>query len=737
MPQRYIDAIIKQLASHDYSPLKPRQLARAMGIDEEEYGTFRDAIKMLRDTGRVILGSKHALTLPEISDKITGTYRANPRGFGFVLPQTPNSHGDLYIPEGENAGAMSGDLVRAQVFQRGVRAGEAMYHGRVIQIIERGSAKIVGTLQKSGANFILLPDGKSFTAPILLPDVGPGAQVAQKVVVEITIYPQPGELARGVIVENLGAAGAIEAETISVIRAHGLPHVFPEEVFEEARRRTAAFRPDDIGSREDLTGLTIVTIDPPDARDFDDAISLEEGDDGRFTLGVHIADVSHFVVEGGALDAEARLRSNSVYFPRRVIPMLPEVLSNGVCSLQEGQRRFCKSAFMHYDEDGNLLGTKLAETVICSAKRLHYIEAQGILEGKTGGYSPAVVELLRRMDSLAKRIQARRKKAGMIHLDLVEVEPILDEAGAVIDAEPEDQSFTHTIIEMFMVEANEAVAATLDRRGIAFLRRVHPSPDLAASTQLASFVRVCGHKLSRNMSRPEVQQLIETVRGRPEAHAINLAVLKSFQQATYSPMTVGHYALASDNYCHFTSPIRRYPDLTVHRLFAQVARGQVVPPQDISELVRLGENCSAAERRADAAENELTTVLVLGLMAKKIGEEFDGVVTGVTNFGIFVELPRYGCEGLVRMEELGDDWWELYPKSGEIRGERSGRRYRIGDTAKVRIMSVNIPARQLNLALAGDQKKRKPKEHPGGTAKSKGKPKPNKGPAKRGKRRGR
>jgi ribonuclease R len=776
MPDRYTDAIVKYLAAKDYVPLKPRQLARQLGVTDEEYPTFREAVKVLRDGGRVVLGAKSCLMLPEISNRVVGTFRANPRGFGFVLPDTPNAHGDLYIPEGENGGAMSGDTVVARVFKRGVRGGEAIYHGRIMEILKRGASQIVGTLKQAEGNWFVLPDGKSFSAPVLIADVGPGARVGQKVVAEIVQYPQPGELARGVLIENLGAAGQIEAETQSIIYSYGLATDFDPAAIDEARRVAASFDEGAVSStglqpvpprstgilpvsptgvppvsssssssssskvvpptppspysatadlrplpsrergeeeapgpaREDLTGMTIATIDPPDARDFDDAVSLERDGDG-YILGVHIADVSSFVAEGGDLDREARVRGNSVYFPRKVIPMLPEMLSNGVCSLQERRRRFCKSAFIRYDRAGNVTGTRLAETVISSAKRLNYREAQGIIDGQTGGYAPEVVDLLRRMDELARKIEVRRRAEGMIHLDLPAMEMVLDPEGKVVDAVAEDDSYTHTIIEMFMVEANEAVAGVLDARNIPFLRRIHPAPDDAAGKQLSTFVKVCGHKLPQHLGRADVQELLKNVKGRPEAYAVNLAVLKSFQQAEYSPMKVGHYALASRNYCHFTSPIRRYADLTIHRLFADVVRGKDLPPADMAELVQAGEHLSTTERRAESAEQELKTLLILQLLATKVGEVFAGVVTGVTNFGIFVQISRFGIEGLIRMDDLGDDWWEVSPQHGEVRGQRTGRKFRIGDALTVRIASVNTSGRQLNLAL---DRSAKPKDQP-------------------------
>jgi ribonuclease R len=706
MPERYVEAIMKFLAGREYQPLKPRQLARQMGVAEEDYGTFREAVKRLRDAGRIVLGAKNALMLPEMGSTVVGTYRANPRGFGFVVPETPNRHGDLFIPPEANGTALTGDHVIAHVKKRGKRGGEMVYAGEVVRILQRGANRFVGTLQRSEETWFVLPDGAAILPPIHVRDVGAaGPKAGSKVVVEIVRYGGAGQLPTGVIVERLGPAGEIEAETRAVIRAHGLEEAFSDAALADARAAVDAFDPDDAPARQDLTRLTVATIDPPDARDFDDAISLEPARGGGVTLGVHIADVSHFVREGTALDAEARKRSTSVYFPRKVVPMLPEVLSNGVCSLQEGQRRFCKSVFITYDADARVTATRLAETVIRSNKRLTYQQAQAICDGGDGdGCGRRVVGLVRGMVPLARRIEARRRKAGMLHLDLPAVELVFDEGDRVVDAVPEDDAYTHTIVEMFMVEANEAVARVLDAKGRKFLRRIHPDPDAPSGRQLSAFVRACGQKLPANMTRRDIQQLLDGVRGRPEEYAVNLAVLRTFEQAEYSPLQIGHFALASDGYCHFTSPIRRYPDLTVHRLVAEHCRGTLDdrPPDDLAELKALGERCSAAARRAEAAEYELRDLLVLQLLATKVGESFDGVITGVANFGLFVQSPTYLIEGLVRMPDLGDDWWEVDARRGEVRGEHSGRRFRIGDRLAVRIAAVDLARRQLNLVPARD-----------------------------------
>ncbi|MGC9454928.1 MAG: ribonuclease R [Phycisphaerae bacterium] len=723
MTQRYIDAILKYLSDKHYQPLKPRQLARKMGVSEEEYGTFREAVKVLRDSGRVVLGAKNALMLPEPSGTIVGFFSAHPRGFGFVAPETPNSHGDLFIPPDATAGAMSGDQVVAKVTSRGRRDGEDIYRGEIVEILRRGENRFVGTLEKADDYWFVMPDGREMTTPIVIKDVGEaGPKVDTKVVAEIIEYGKKGELPTGVIVEKLGAQGELEVETRSVIRAHGLEEEFSEEALADARKAIEQFDGEDTQGRRELFDETLVTIDPPDARDYDDAVSVHTNGDGTTTLGVHIADVSHFVREGSNLDADASKRGRSTYFPRRVLPMLPEVLSNGVCSLQEGEPRYAKSVFITYDESGRRVKSDFAETVIRSSHRLTYEDAQRIIDGRSAGVRPETVRLLNDLHALARRIEQRRRKDGMIHLDLPEVELVFDENDHVADAVPEDQSYTHTIIEMCMVEANEAVAELFERLNRNYLRRIHPEPEDEGGKQLGAFVRACGHKIPRNLTRKDIQQLLEAVKGRPESYAVNLAVLKTFQQAEYSPMKIGHFALASRHYCHFTSPIRRYPDLTVHRLLTEYLRGELEdrPPEDLDGLVKLGEQCSAAERRSQAAEDELREVLVLQFLEDKVGEHFPGVVTGVTNFGVFVQLERFLIDGLIRLPDLGDDWWEVQPQYGQVRGEMSGKRYRIGDEIEVRIANVDVPSRQLSLVPA---KEIEPQGRRGGKGGKKGKSK--------------
>jgi ribonuclease R len=396
--------------------------------------------------------------------------------------------------------------------------------------------------------------------------------------------------------------------------------------------------------------------------------------------------------------------------------MLPEVLSNGVCSLQENQPRLTKSAFITYTADGRRDATRFANTVIRSAKRLTYGAATQLLAGKVGGYTHKVVELVRRMDVLARRIRQRRLAAGMLVLDLPGVELVFDEPGQVTGVAAADTSFSHTIIEMFMVEANEVVAELLAQLNVPALRRVHPPPDETAAQPLNRFLRVLELPPVKAMDRAQLQPLLAAVKDRPEAYAVNLAVLRSLEQAIYDVAPLGHFALASDHYTHFTSPIRRYPDLTIHRWLDAYLRGELrsrrgrPDAEELKAARALGAHCSRNERRAEAAERELRQIHVLRLLERQVGTKFEGLVTGVTNFGLFVQLPQYLVEGLLRFADLADDWWKVDSEAGCVVGERTGRRLKGGDTVPVIIAGVNLASRELDLALADRPAVSKPDE---------------------------
>ncbi len=698
MAEVFKKQIIKLLSHDDYEPVKFSQLAKTLGVNSDDFTQFKEAFDQLREAGHVVIGAGNLVSLPSLAGQIVGTFRANPRGFGFIVPREPNSHGDLFIPPDATGEAMTGDIVVAKVSRKGKRGGQMRYTGEIIEVLERARNRFVGVLAKHPEGWLVQPDGKSFIEPISVDDVtAKGAREKDKVVVEILTYPTEKHLARGVIIEVLGKAGRYETEILSIIHQYHLRSDFDAACIEQARQAATAFNPEKPGRHQDITGKVIVTIDPPDAKDFDDAISLEKDSEGNWVLGVHIADVSHFVTPDSPLDAEARTRGNSVYLPGKTIPMLPEILSNGICSLQPGQERFVKSAYLTYDEQGNILSRRFANSVMLSTQRLTYLQADAILKGHTNEAGPQVVKLLKNMDTLSRAIKQRRRKNGMIHLDLPETELVFDKAGQVVDAHPADDSYPHTIIEMFMVEANDAVASLLDSLNVPFMRRVHPEPDPLSMNNLAKLVRGFGFTLPRKTDRKVIQDLLAAVKGADCSFAVNLAVLRSFQKAQYAPLHIGHYALASTHYCHFTSPIRRYADLMIHRALEYYLQKQTPPKAQEQDLAEIGKHITFTEETADNAENELRTVLVLQMLSKRIGEEMDCVVTGLTGFGVFVQCRKFGIEGLVRLDDLGPDQWAYDVKAQCVVGARSGHSIRLGQAMKVHIISVNVPARQLNV----------------------------------------
>ena len=731
-----------------------KQIAMELGVDPSKLDQFCQSVQQIEDNDQVVLSSASAASLPPPGRHMIGKFRLNQRGFGFVIPDSPTEHGDLFVPAGNTTGALTGDHVRAQVLRRKPREGgtgnargkRSPYHGRIIEILQRANSQYTGNLIKQKSRWIVQVDGKLLHDPVIIRDPhAKNAKAGDKVIVELIDYPTNGEAPEGVIVEVIGESGQLHIETAAIIHTYGLPESFPEAVLGEARTLSQGFDSKAIPSnRTDETNRLVCTIDPPDARDFDDGISVDrlnpsvESDGASFELGVHIADVSHFVTPGSKLDQEAHKRGTSAYLPRKVIPMLPELLSNGVCSLQEGVNRYCKSAFLRYDEHGNVLHQRFARTVVCSSKRLTYLEAQALIDGdlkearkhaKTETKYPRhLTPTLKCLNELAKTIQNRRFKAGMIVLDLPEVELIFNDDGQVVDATPSDSAFTHTLIEMFMVEANEAVARLFATLSLPAIRRIHPDPDSQDLQDLRQFTRIAGHNIPQKPNRTELQALLNSVRGKPVQHAIHMAVLKTLSKAEYSPRMIGHFALASDHYTHFTSPIRRYPDLLIHRALEAYIDLAVKPSvtnntqglhqikqqlendsRVLSEpdLLEAGRHCSATERNAEAAERDLRTFMVLDLLSHHTGDQFDGTVTGVTSTGIFIQIDRYLADGFISISDLasfypGNDRWKLNRTTGAMVAQKSGKTITLGNRFRVLIAKVDPPSRKLELVIHSD-----------------------------------
>ena len=697
---------ILHLLQKDGTPRKLVHLEQELGVRGELRRAFQEAVESLCADGSVIVGPGNLVSLPSLSGEITGIFRANARGYGFITPEQSTADGDLFIPAKSTGSAMTGDRVVAKVERRSAGEGEDRFTGKIVRILERAHTTVVGTLRQESNGWLVQPDGGDFLRPIELEAVdGRRVRHGDKVTVEIRAYPTRSQPARGVIAEVLGRPGRFATEISAVIQRHGLYDAFDVSSLVEASNAKSAFDPRDTHGREDITDELVVTIDPPDAKDFDDAVSLARDEQGGWVLGVHIADVSHFVPAGSALDRAARLRGNSVYLPGKTLPMLPEILSNGICSLQPGQPRYTKSVYLTYNKDGQVPATDFANTIIKSEVRLTYQQVDRALQGDTRGLSEEVVALLHDMETLARLIENRRRQAGMLQLRMPVSEILTDESGQVVGVQPEDASYPHTIIEVFMVEANVAVATLLDRYCIPFLRRIHPEPDRNTLRRLAQTLRLLGVTLSRQPQRSDLQALLDHIRDTRIALPVNLLVLRSLERAVYAPASIGHYALAASKYCHFTSPIRRYADLLVHRaLQGWLTRNmdQARRQYSFPDLVEIGEHLSETEQAAEEAEQELRTILVLHLLRSRVGQELDGIIVNLTGFGAAVHLPEYGVEGLIPREALGPDTWRFDEQSQCLIGRHTGAILRLAQTLRVRIVDIHPAAGQLDLAPARD-----------------------------------
>ncbi len=707
-------AILNYVGRPNYQPVKPKVLAKKLGLEDRAMDVRR-AIKKLVKRGLLAYGTKHLVRLPQQGevDRVVGVFHRTSEGYGFVRPRGTGLTGvrekdrefDIYIAAENSRDAVTGDLVVVKLTRSNYRGRS---EGYITEILERQTNRFVGTYFEREGQGRVRVDGNLFAHSIYVGDPGAkNAREGDKVVFEMVRFPSYMHDGEGVIVEVLGPRGAPGVDTLSIIREYNLPGEFAEDALEEAREQARRFTEQVEEGRVDLTGETIITIDPVDARDFDDAISLERLENGHWLLGVHIADVSHFVKPNTALDREAKERGTSCYLPDRVIPMLPELISNSLASLQPGKVRYAKTVRIEFTADGARVATDLLRTAIRSSRRFTYEEVDDYIANPAKWkkqLSPEVFELLGRMRELAAILRNRRMLRGSLELDMPEVKVDLDEQGRVAGAHVEVNTESHRIIEDFMLAANEAVAETLHNRGWQFLRRIHETPSPRKLKALTEFVNELGIRTPSLQNRFALQALLREVADRPERYAVNYAVLRSLPQAVYSPAEEGHYALAAEFYCHFTSPIRRYPDLTVHRLVDALIDG--TPPQNQSgELVVLGEHCSQRERRAEAAERELTRVKLLSYLENRLGEEFDGVITGVTDYGFFVRGIQIPVEGLVHIASLLDDYYHFERRSHLLEGRREGNQYRLGDMVRVRVARVDIERREVDLHLVARLKR--------------------------------
>ena len=715
--------ILAHVNRPNYRPVKPRVIAKQLNLPKDEHVTLKREVKRLVKSGKLAYAANHLVepVAARNRNEVIGVFRRAAAGYGFVRPASAAAQAgrreDIFIPAARTRDAADGDTVRVRYRQKatdrpGQRRGrparkatssdDQRLRGEVIEIVKRSRSQFVGTYHvHDGAGFVQV-DGTDFDTLIYVGDPGAkGARENDKVVIEMVQYPTSKRNGEGVITEVLGERGKPGVDTLTVLREFALPTDFPEDVLDDARRQADLFDEQISEGRRDLTDMCVVTIDPFDARDFDDAISLEQLENGHWRLGVHIADVSHFVPRKSALDREARDRATSVYLPDRVIPMLPEVISNHLASLQPDRVRYVMTAFIEYTADGALVATEFARGAIRSQRRFTYEEVDQYLadaEPWRSKLTDQVFQLLAHMHTLAMILRSRRLDNGSIEMSLPEVKIELDADGRVCGAHRVEHTESHQMIEEFMLAANQAVAQRFRDEELVFLRRIHESPDELKLTNLAEFVRELGIDCDDLESRFEIKRVLEEVADTGLAPAVNYAVLRAMRKAVYSPQDVGHYALAIQNYCHFTSPIRRYPDLTIHRLMLAVLENRPLD-QQFDHVLSLGEHCSEREQRAESAERELTKLKLLNFLADKIGEQLDVVVTGVEEFGLFavgIELP---VEGLLHINSLQDDRYHFDSVTRQLIGFQEANTFRLGDRLRARIHRVDLDRRELDFTL--------------------------------------
>jgi ribonuclease R len=698
-----------------YRPAKPRQLAKKLDLPEYRLRDFKRLIKNLVKQGKLSYADKHRVlpgvgtpTKPAKGRKaaeghITGVFRRNSAGFGFVRPAGTlpgvGREQDIYIAAGDTGDAASGDVVLVRLLKG---RGDRGLRGTIVEVVERETHQFVGVYFERGGSGWVQVDGTLFARPICVGD--PGAKNAQpddKVVFEMVRFPTHIHDGEGVITEVLGARGEPGIDTLSIIREYSLPEAFAADAVEAARQEAERFDETNLAGRLDMTAETVITIDPVDARDFDDAISLRREPNGYWTLGVHIADVSHFVRPGTPLDREAYQRGTSVYLPDRVVPMLPEIISNALASLQPDRVRYTKTALLEFTAEGVLVASEFHTSAIKSKRRFTYEEIDEYLGNPAAWQqrlTPEVHALVGRMHELAMTLRRRRLTRGALELAMDEIKVDLDKHGRVVGAHKVMNTESHQVIEEFMLAANEAVARRLNEAEWHFLRRVHHSPDPRKLQALTEFVNALGYQTENLQSRFELKKLLADVLGQPEQQAVNYAVLRSLQRAVYSPQEEGHYALASDCYCHFTSPIRRYPDLTIHRLLELLLRGGK-PRNDFTELAVLGEHCSEREQRAEEAERELTKVKLLNYLSGRIGDEMEAVITGVEQYGLFAQGIELPAEGFIHITALADDYYQYDRRSHSLSGRRPENQFRLGDRLRVVVAQVDVDRRELDFRL--------------------------------------
>lgn len=685
-----------------YVPMKIKELCIVLGVTKQGRPVLERILLELQEEGKIELSKRGKYSKAE-SKNVTGVFTAHQRGFGFVTIEGETE--DVFIPADKVNGAMHMDTVEIAVLP--TTSGKRK-EGAVLKVIERGMKHVVCTYEASENFGFAVPDNTRFGSDIFIPKgKSMGAVAGHKVVVEVTSYGKKDKKPEGKVVEIIGHINDPGTDILSIVKAYDMPVEFSEKIMHQVENVAKEVTDADMAGRMDLRDWTMVTIDGEDAKDLDDAVSLfMDGD--NYVLGVHIADVSNYVQEHSALDVEALKRGTSVYLVDRVIPMLPHALSNGICSLNEAQNRLTLSCIMTINPKGEVIDHKIAETVIKTNRRMTYTNVKKILEDK----DPEVMEeykelvpMFEKMAELASILRKRRMKRGSIDFDFPETKVILNDKGEPIDIKPYDRNVATKLIEDFMLIANETVASHFFWQEIPFVYRTHENPDTEKIHKLSTFINNFGYSLhigADEVHPKELQKLLEKIEGTDEEALISRLTLRSMKQARYTTTCTGHFGLAASYYCHFTSPIRRYPDLQIHRIIKETLRGRMNAKRiEHYEgiLDEVAKQSSQMERRAEEAERETIKLKKCEYMAKHIGEEFEGVISGVTEWGFFVELPNT-VEGLVRVTELKDDFYQFYEDTYELVGEATNKRYKLGQKIRVVVESTDKLMRTIDFALA-------------------------------------
>ena len=723
------DKVLALLREDDYRPLDKNDIASRLGLKSDQRVALRQTLRELERSGEIARIRKNRYVLPAEADLITGKISIHQAGYGFVISEKPGVP-DIFIAAENTGTAMHGDRVVARVMRDlPLRRRAGRTEGRVIRVLERARETIVGTLQQTRNFYYVVPDDPRFVHDVYVPAPAK-AKRGDKVVVRLESWESRHVNPEGEIIELLGPASAPGIDMLSIVRKYDLPTDFARAVLKEANRIPPNVEESNLKGREDLREEFIVTIDPDDARDFDDAINVEKIDNQGWRLGVHIADVSAYVTPGSELDREARRRGNSVYLPDRVLPMLPERLSNGVCSLNPGVDRLTYSVFVEFDKQGRAKNTRFAKTVIRSARRLTYKEAYAILKPKVGRASslptdrfaasnltPAISRVAPDTDDelgerlhvaweLASLLRRKRFAHGSLDLDFPEVKVYVDQTGAPVRLERVENDESHQLIEEFMLAANEAVARELRHRAIPTIYRVHEDPDPDKLAEFREFVLSFNYKVGDLSQRREVQRFLESIRGKPEEQTLKIGLLKSLKRAHYDAQPLGHYGLAKANYLHFTSPIRRYADLVVHRALA--ARNSARPLKtDIDRVASIAEHISETERNAAEAEIEATRMKKLEFFQRQLDardpQVFRAAIVDVRNYGLVVELPDVLVTGVVHVSSLNDDFYLFDAAQRRLIGRRTRHRFTIGDELRVFVARVDQFKQQIDFALADER----------------------------------